>query len=325
MIDHIKKRVNDIFVKYRLTNKTLTKDAFMKEYHHPVVFNTFFEYVEWFQKLRFKEIEESTAAHHKGVMKKLKGYNENLTFDDITSDFIREYSIYLKKALKNGSSTVNKNLTTIKIYATDAVKRGYLTINPFEDVKIKRQRFVPIDYLTEAELLKLTELYFSKTLADNLQKALGFFLFMCFTSLHISDAKAVKMEQISNTTLTYFRVKNRNSKPEPIFIPLSKPAKKIIKEEAGLRVKGRLFGEMYSDQRVNKFLKKIAENEGIDKKISAKTGRHTFATIYLRRTKDIRSLQELLGHSNLQETLVYAHVLDESKKEGMDSFNDFVV
>ena len=78
----------------------------------------FFEYVEWFQKLRFKEIEESTATHHKGVMKKIKGFKENLTFDDIPTEFIREYAIYLKDKFKNVKSTINKNLTTIKIYMT---------------------------------------------------------------------------------------------------------------------------------------------------------------------------------------------------------------
>ena len=259
------------------------------------------------------------------MITKQKGFKENLTFEDLTTDFFREYVVYLKKTLKNVDSTVNKNLATIKIYVTDAVKRGYMDANPFEDIKIRRQRIVPVDYLTETELSKLTELYSAKNLPDNLQKALGFFLFMCFTSLHISDAKSVKMEQISTTTLTYYRKKNRNSKPEPIFIPLSKPAKKIIKQEAGLRLKGLLFDGMYPDQRINKFLKRIAAKVGIDKKISAKTGRHTFATIYLRRTKDIRSLQELLGHSNLTETLVYAHVLDESKREGMDTFNDFKI
>ena len=299
----------------------------MNEYHNPTAFNTFFEYVTWYQKLRFKEIEESTATHHKVVIKKLKEYNENLTFDDITTDFIREYAVYLKKTLKNRDSTANKNLTTIKIYVRDAFKRGYLRSNPFEDLKVKWQHHVPVDYLTESELLKLTDLYSSKTLQDNYQKVLGFFLFMCFTSLHISDAKAVKIEQISNSTLTYYRTKNRNSKPEPIFIPLSKPAKKIIKCEAELRLKGLLFSGMYSDQRINQHLKTIAKMDKvrIDKKISAKTGRHTFATIFLRRTKDMRSLQELLGHSKLEQTMIYAHVLDETKREGINTFNDFKI
>ena len=90
MINNIKKRVNDILVKYRLTNKTLTKEIFLNEYHNPTVFNTFFDFVEWFQKLRFKEIEDTTAAYHKTVMNKLKNYRDGLTFDDITYDFIRE-------------------------------------------------------------------------------------------------------------------------------------------------------------------------------------------------------------------------------------------
>jgi len=168
--------------------------------------------------------------------------------------------------------TANKNLTTIKIYVRDAFKRGYLNVDPFEELKIKWQRCIPSDYLTEDELKMLTELYSSKTLLDNFQKVLVFFLFMCFTSLHIGDAKAIKMEQISKTTLTYYREKNRNSKPEPVFIPLSEPAKKIIKHEAGLRLKGRLFDGIYTDQIINKYLKKIAKKAGIEKKLKRRQG-----------------------------------------------------
>ena len=53
------------------------------------------------------------------------------------------------------------------------------------------------------------------------------------------------------------------------------------------------------------------------------TEQGTFATIFLRKTKDIASLKEILGHSDLKETLVYAHVLNESKQEGMQCFNCF--
>ena len=53
--------------------------VFLNWYNQPFVFNNFFEFATWYQKLRFKEIEESTVAHHKGVINKLKTYKETLT------------------------------------------------------------------------------------------------------------------------------------------------------------------------------------------------------------------------------------------------------
>ena len=73
-----------------------------------------------------------------------------------------------------------------------------------------------------------------------------------------------------------------------------------------------------------KVLQPIEKRVGA-KLVSAKTGRHTFATIYLRKTKDLSSLQKLLGHSNIRETMIYAHVMDESKREGMQCFNSFTL
>lgn len=57
--------------------------------------------------------------------------------------------------------------------------------------------------------------------------------------------------------------------------------------------------------------------------MSFKSRRHTFATYFLKKTKDLTTLKEILGHSELRETLIYAHVLDESKQEGIKSFDTF--
>lgn len=57
--------------------------------------------------------------------------------------------------------------------------------------------------------------------------------------------------------------------------------------------------------------------------MSSKSGRHTFATFYLSKTKDIASLKEIMGHSDFRETLIYAHVLDESKQEAIKKFDAF--
>ena len=52
---------------------------------------------------------------------------------------------------------------------------------------------------------------------------------------------------------------------------------------------------------------------------------YTFATIFLKNTKDLVTLKEIIGHSDYRETLIYAHVLEESKLEGIKSFNSFKI
>ena len=109
----------------------------------------------------------------------------------------------------------------------------------------------------------------------------------------------------------------------PILVPISEPLRYVLKNLVGDRKKGPVFEKMPADQTMNKQLKDIAIIADIQKNITHKVGRHTFATIYLRKTKDLASLKEILGHSDLKETLIYAHVLDQTKQEGIQCFNSF--
>ena len=107
-------------------------------------------------------------------------------------------------------------------------------------------------------------------------------------------------------------------------MPLSDPLRQLIRNIVGVRQKGLIFENLPADQTMNGYLKDIAKTANINKQISHKTGRHTFATYYLKETKDLTALKEILGHSELRETLIYAHVLDESKQEGIKCFNTFI-
>ena len=330
IVSNLKARVNDILVKFRLRNQALTKDIFMREYNNPSDYKTFHDFVKEHMKTysrrhaASRRIEMGTFKHHLSCMKKFKAYNELLQFQDLTPDYLTDYLIYMKKELGNTEITAQRNMSTIKIYVTAAYRKGYIEENPFQEFHIKRIKS-DVDYLTEEELMQFVQLYYQRTLPEKLQLTLAFFLFMCFTSMHITDARMFCIEQVNNDVLTYYRVKNRNCKPEPIKIPMPVPAEKLLEEWAEGREEGRLFRNVQCDQVVNRQLKAIAKELGINKKISAKTGRHTFATIYLRKTKDLSSLQKLLGHSNIRETMIYAHVMDESKREGMQCFNSFTL
>lgn len=324
IIESILARINNVFVKYRLRDKKLSRDLFIREYNRPSDYDTFFDFVKDYMKKISHRTELSTLNTHMSVIRKIQEFNATLTFDDINRDWLDIYFSHLRRGLDNNANTAYKNMAIIKKYVLAAFKAGYMTENPFEDWSIKRISSNCV-FLTEEELTSLVTLYNGGELEYKLHKTLEFFLFLCFSSLHVGDAKKLKLEQFANDTFTYFRMKLRNSKPEAIRIPISEPLKKLLSNIAGTRKKGPLFEVIQADQTMNRNLKDIAAIAEIDKPITHKVGRHTFATIYLRKTKDLAALKELLGHSDIKETLIYAHVMDESKREGVQCFNGFKI
>lgn len=324
VLEHILARVNDVFVKYRLRDKEITRNLFMRAYHRPSDFNTFYDFVTAAMKKTSVRIELSTLLTHHSVISKMRSYAPDLTFDDITKEWLDDYYLYLRKELGNNDNTAYKNMAVLKKYVRMAYKDGYMDENPFEEWMIRKIKTNCV-YLTEEELETLVELYRHGRLEYKLHKTLEFFLFMCFSSLHIGDVKRLQLEQFTDTSFTYFRMKLRNRKPDPIVVPISAPLASLFREIVGPRKKGPVFESTQADQTMNRNLKEIAEIAGINKVLTHKVGRHTFATIYLRKTKDIASLREILGHSDISETLIYAHVLDESKQEGIQCFNSFAI
>lgn len=324
IIDNIRASINEIFVQNRLRNRTLTADIFWDEYRNPKNFSDFFSFCEQSQKLRFQEIKLKTRIKHQAVLKTLYNFKHPIHFDELTVDLFRKYILYCRKTRKNKEITINKNIQTISIYLTEAVKAGYLSENPVHKIKLRGVQSEPT-YLTEDELHTLLYMYNKQECSGHMHEVLEFFLFLCFSSLHIGDAKTLTIEQICKEEFYYVREKLTNTCPKIVHVPISDPLQAIIQKVKGDRKTGKLFNCMISDQKINSNLKEIASRVGIKKRLCAKTGRHTFATIYLKNTRDLNSLRDILGHRNIKQTLVYAHVLDQDRKEGVQIFNVFKI
>lgn len=324
IIETICSRINNVFVKYRLKDRKLTREAFKRAYNRPDDFDTFFDFIKANStRINFKN-ELSTMQTHRKVIDKLKQFNPLLHFDDITKEWLDEYYLHLIKEHKNCQNTAYKDMSTIRKYVNAAFKAGYMDENPFEDWVIKRTTS-NYSYLTEVELKRMIAVYKKGNLNLHHYRTLEFFLFMCFSSLHVSDALSLTLEQFNKDTFTYYRIKNRNKKPEPVLVPISESLRQIISNIVGNRKQGKIFEKLPAPQTMNIYLKEIIKREDvkIEKKLSHKSGRHTFATFYLAKSKDLSSLREILGHSDIRETLIYAHVLEESKQEGIKHFNAF--
>lgn len=318
IISNIRSRVSDIFVRARLKNETLTKESFFRQYNNPSDFGTFFDFARVYLKQISKTISFGTWKHHVSIIKKLETFAPGLVFSEITHEFLLSFFAYLRK-IGNMDSTAWRNMATIKIYVGAAIRGGYMDQDPFAAIKIRRPKSEVI-YLTEEELLRLTALYRSGRLEECTQNVLRFFLFLCFTSLHIGDAKALQINQFIGNELHYTRGKTKI----PVTVPLSDPARYIYEYYRAGRTKGNLFMNLPTDQDINRVLKTIAGKVGITKDISSKTGRHTFATLYYKKTHDIVTLSHLLGHSSITMTMVYAHALEDEREAGIHAFDDML-
>lgn len=323
IIDNILGRINNVDVKYRLKDKELTKAIFLKNYNRPTDYDTFFLYYENQIRKNRRKMEPATLQMHNSCLKKLKQFKEELNFEDINPDFLDDYLHYLRKTLKNNDNTANKNMSVIKKYVMQAIRDGYMETNPFEKFRVAQCK-PNIVFLEEDELQAIYNLYKSNDYPEKFKSTLQVFLFLCFGSQHIGDARRMQIEDFSNVAFTYYRLKLQNRKPEKIFVPISMPIRHLLNDIVGERKKGYIFEHPLPDQKMNYYLKEIAEYLNIPKRISLKTGRHTFATIFLENNPNPKVLQEIMGHSDIKQTMTYVHALEKTKQRGISCFDKFM-
>lgn len=172
------------------------------------------------------------------------------------------------------------------------------------------------NFLTEPELKKIKTYYEKKYFNDMQRKVLRTFLFSCFTGLRYSDVKVLKFDNFIDDFIVLVPQKT-SYMDKKIKIPLCQSAKELVNWDR----KTRKVFDMYCSQHINRELKKICEGVGIKKNITFHAARHTFATMYLRQTKDLAGLQKLLGHANISETMIYAHALDDDIQQNIKSLD----
>ncbi len=315
IIEDTRARISDVLVTARLRHEKLTRESFLRAYNSPRDYKDFYDYVDALQRIEGRTLALNTCRQHAAVISKLRTYRPGLAFHEITPQTVRGFVTWLRK-IGNQEATVWKNISCLKTYVCAAERSGYIQDNPFKSIKIRHPRN-KIVYLTEGELKTLIRIYNSDQYRDLDLQCLRFFLFMCFTSLHVGDALRLRIEDIRGSEIHYTRSKTRLN----VCVPLSVPAVKLVEYYRGGRDSGPLIERFAKEQTINRKLKSICSVAGIDKPVSCKAGRHTFATLYYQKNRDILTLQNILGHSSLRMTTVYAHVIDEVRAEGVHVFD----
>ena len=198
---------------------------------------------------------------------------------------------------------------------TFAVHNGLLTQNPFEHYKIKIDR-VERPYLTQEELDRILHKRFT---IRRLEQVKDIFIFCCYTGLSYIDAinlhsGNIEVRSDNNKWLVLKRQKTGIRQEIRLF----RPAEEIIRKYHSETKDNHLL-PICSNQKLNSYLKEIADCCRIHKAITFHTARHTFATtIALSNGMPIETLARALGHTNLRSTLIYARITDQKLIQDMD-------
>ncbi|MCM4161687.1 site-specific integrase [Antarcticibacterium flavum] len=242
-------------------------------------------------------------------------YLKNISYQFVTGfdKFLRRQKDKTgKKQLSNNG--IMKHMERFKKLINLSIKLEWMEKDPFRDYKMKFEKFDRA-YLNQRELNFIEETRFTRT---TLEKTKDIFLFACYTGLSYIDVKNLTRENIINGVNGKDWIYCRREKSQtPIKIPLLEKAKMIL-EKYKTPVNEVLL-PVYSNQKTNNYLKEIASQCKIPKKLSFHVARHTFATtITLSNGVPIETVSKLLGHSKLSTTQIYARVVDQKIGDDMD-------
>jgi len=321
IINQCRARINQIEVKYRLKNLEITPEQFRDEYSHPSSDIDFLAWMETEIKLLKNQVGERRIIKYNTILNKLKEFRNPITFSEIDRFFIEDFRGWCKTKKGNDISTISTNLNVIKVFTNRAKRKDLIEIDPFLDIRIGRAK-PDRCYCSEQELTLLSKMYKGDPehpLKPHLVPVLRHFLFMSLTGLRISDFNDMTFDNIANGSLRLYPIKTRSKKKQMVKIPLCQQALKLILDEGN--TVGKLFHPC-TEQRMNTNIKAIAIVAGIKKPLTNHSARHTFATLFIQKTSDVATLQRLLGHSRIEETMVYVHITEENLVLQMKRFED---
>ncbi len=235
--------------------------------------------------------------------------NEDLKYKNLQEDHINQYISFLFKR-KMRSSSVNRKISSIKSFYIFLVKRNFVKNSPLNDlVTPKQEKYLP-ESMSEAEVDKLLNSPDVTNKIENRDKAMIEMLYA--TGMRISELVNLKITDIDMKRCVV-KVFGKGSKER--LVPFGETALDSLKsylndreqsssKEIFLSNRGKKMSRIAFWQRVKVYL--IREN--LKNSISPHTLRHAFATHLLNRGADLRSVQLLLGHSDLSTTQIYTHI-----------------
>lgn len=227
------------------------------------------------------------------------------------------------KSKKNlQENTVIRYMKAVKKITNMALANDWMEKNPFINIHFHEQE-VHKEFLTKEELETMQNKVFDVPRLDLVR---DIFLFQCFTGLAFIDVSELKAEHLVSDNQGNLWIRKARQKTKVMCnIPLLDIPLAILEKYEGhplAKKKGTLL-PVPCNQKLNSYLKEIADLCGIKKNLTTHTGRHTFSTVVaLANNVSLENVAKMLGHTNTKMTQRYAKVLDQSILRDMQNVRE---
>ena len=322
-INTVRAKVLQIHRELEIDNKPITADT-IKDcfYGRDKVQRSLLEvYAEHNEKCRVligKEYTESTVTKFDTSINRLKEYirscyhRDDMMLAELDGQFIRDFDFWLKTDKHCQNNSALKHLKNLKKVVRIALANDWIKKDPFYGIRFKQEE-VNVEFLSREELDILMNKEFT---IKRLEQVRDIFVFCCFTALAFVDVQQLSREHLikDNNGALWIR-KARQKTNQMCNIPvLSIPQRILGKYEDNAEcIKKGVLLPVISNQRINAYLKEIADLCGIAKRLTTHVARHTAATVvFLANDVSMENVSKILGHSNIRMTQHYAKVLDSS-------------
>jgi integrase len=267
--------------------------------------------------------ERGTYLTYRALIYHLQQYGGNkITFLQATQDdFIKGFAEYLKTAVnKRDGGGIRQNsqrnyIKTLKAVFNAAIEDKIIVINPIGKKQIPARQDTEICFLTADEVRRLEQTDCQRP------QVKAAFLFSVFTGLRYSDIKGLTWERLQTVNNELFMIYRQKKTDKQEYLPISERAAAYLPPRPDKAADSDFVFDIPNAGYTNVFLKIWTATAGITKRVTFHVGRHTNATLLLSNGVALETISELLGHSNIAVTQIYAKVMNVATRQAVNTLN----
>lgn len=313
----------------KIINAVVLRNSYLgKDSNKRMLLDIFEEHNKKVFRLIGSDFAAGTAERYRTAKKHVSDYIQkeykakDILVNQVDHRFISGFEYYLKTERNCGHNTAIKYITNFKKIIRIAFANDWIDKDPFLHWKAKLKT-VDREFLTKEEIQKMVE---KELHTERLDQVKDIFIFCCFTGLAYADVKKLSKDDIVIGIDGGKWIKIKRTKTDTRSnIPILPTAEAVIEKYASqirLLRENRLL-PVLSNQKMNAYLKEIADLCEINKNLTFHLARHTFATtVTLTNGVPIESVSKMLGHKSLRTTQHYAKILDRKVSDDMKALRN---